>query len=409
MIDLNILKPLELPCGYVLENRLAKAAMSENLANTLHQPSSELFRLYEEWSKTQLGLMLTGNVMIDEDHLNEPRNVAFPKDLKRTQNHILPWQQWASACKNGMLQINHPGKQIPHYLCPDRQFQTVAPSAIPLSPPLDKLFPTPRELTHDEILALIERFSDCALYAKQAGFTAVQFHGAHGYLLSSFLSPKHNVREDAWGGSREKRVRFLQEILVSTRKKVGNHYPVSFKINSSDFQKGGLTVKDMIHSAVMLSEVGLDLIEISGGNYNAPAMMEGPRSSKREAYFASAAKELKKQVKIPVMLTGGIRSLGMAEDILTEGVADVVGLGRGFVLNYQNLVKITENVQLPTPQLTTGLKSLDKLFPLEIIWYTEQLHRVAKGKGPYSKLSPFVAMAHSLRDIGYGFFKRARS
>ncbi|MEC8429016.1 MAG: NADH:flavin oxidoreductase/NADH oxidase family protein, partial [Pseudomonadota bacterium] len=252
---------ITLPCGASAKNRLFKSAMSEQLADADHNPSGKLFKLYQTWAEGGIGICVSGNIMVDRNALGEPKNVVLDE-----QSNLDRFRRWASAAtQNGTefwAQLNHPGKQIPNFL----NKQPVAPSAIPLGNGLDKAFNCPRELTDNEIEAIIQRFATSAKLAQQAGFTGVQIHSAHGYLVNQFLSPHHNRRTDRWGGPLENRMRFLMEIYHNIRKAVGEDFPVAIKLNSADFQKGGFSEEDFLLVVQELDKLGIDLIEVSGGN-----------------------------------------------------------------------------------------------------------------------------------------------
>ena len=276
---------LTLPCGTALPNRFGKSAMSEALGTIDNHVTPALETLYGRWSDGGTGLLITGNIMIDRNHTGEPNNVVL-----ENENDMPLLQRWAEAGKRQgnhiWVQLNHPGKQIPRMLASG---DTLAPSAVPFGKELKSAFKTPRALTEEEIRDIIKRFATSAAIAKKAGFTGVQIHGAHGYLVSQFLSGHHNQRTDQWGGSLENRMRFPLEIYRAIRKAVGDEYPVSIKLNSADFQRGGFTEEESMTVAQTLAEEGLDLLEISGGNYENPAMAgaKGVRESTvaREAYF----------------------------------------------------------------------------------------------------------------------------
>ena len=184
-----------LPCGVSLSNRIAKSAMSENMAYVEHTPGPEFPLTYKKWVDGGSGLIITGNVMVDRQHLGEPYNVVIEEGLNNHQQ----LKQWASVSKNSdaqvWIQLNHPGKQTPKYLTT----MPVGPSAIPLAPPLNVIFNQCRELSDQEVRDIIKRFAYAAKICKEVGFHGVQIHGAHGYLVSQFLSPRHNKREDQWG------------------------------------------------------------------------------------------------------------------------------------------------------------------------------------------------------------------
>ena len=223
------------------KNRLIKGAMSEALANTAGQPNHLHFGLYQAWAKGGLGCAITGNVMVDIRAKNEPGVVAVESD-----RDLALLQQWANVGKqHGMVQLvqlSHPGRQCPKGL----NKETVAPSAVPFSPMLATTFGTPRALREDEILDIIQRFATSAQVCEQAGFEGVQLHGAHGYLISQFLSPLTNKRQDQWGGSIENRMRFLLEVYAAVRKATSENFIISVKLNSADFQRGGISEEDVV-------------------------------------------------------------------------------------------------------------------------------------------------------------------
>ena len=200
--------------------------------------------------------------------------------------------------------------------------------------------------SHEEILDLIQKFAHCARIAKDTGFTGVQIHGAHGYLISEFLSPDINLREDEWGGTLEKRAKFLLEIVRAVREAVGVNFPVSLKLNSADFQKGGFSHEDAIQVATWLNEEGLDLLEISGGTYEQPHLvgidmgLNPERAEKRrestiarEAYFLDYARDIRNVFNGPLMVTGGFRTSKGMNDALNENACDVIGIARPFCID----------------------------------------------------------------------------
>ncbi|HQY77732.1 MAG TPA: NADH:flavin oxidoreductase/NADH oxidase family protein [Rhodoferax sp.] len=378
-------QPLTLPNGTVVKNRLLKSAMSEALGTREGSPTPELNHLYKAWADGGIGLCVTGNVMIDLKARGEPGNVVIEDDT-----HLAALKAWAKAAtaKNThcWVQLNHPGKQAPKGL----NRETVAPSAVPFRDDMKAFFATPRELTDAEVQALVARFGKAAGIVKQAGFSGVQIHGAHGYLVSQFLSPHHNVRTDDWGGTPEKRRRFVLEVYQAMRKAVGAKFPIGIKLNSADFQRGGFTEEESLDTIRALADAGIDLIEISGGTYEAPAMT-GVKTSKepvkestrlREAYFLDFAEKARAAVKTPLVVTGGFRSAqGMAQAI-ESGAVDMVGLARMLAIEPDAPKKLLAGK--PTlhtvKPITTGIKAIDKLGLLEISWYTGQLKRIGRGE-----------------------------
>ena len=283
-------------------------------------------------------MLLSGNVQIDGDHLERPGNVVIDRPADAKMKAAL--REWAEAgTGNGnhfWMQISHAGRQTQTSVNPAPK----APSAVQVSLPGGR-FGTPVALTGEEISDLICRFANAAAAAKEAGFTGVQIHGAHGYLISQFLSPRTNLRSDEWGGGLENRARFLLEVAAAVRAAVGPSFPVAVKLNSADFQRGGFDFEDSLTVARWLEQAGVDLLEISGGSYEQPAMMdtEGlePRvqpkvaasTAAREAYFIEFAKAMKAELKImPLMVTGGFRTRAAMEQALSSGATDGIGIGR---------------------------------------------------------------------------------
>lgn len=394
-------QPFTLPNGVVIKNRLFKSAMSEALGTRDRAATPQLARLYQAWADGGVGLCVTGNVMIDRGALGEPGNVVIEDD-----RDFAALQAWAQAgSRNGTqcwVQLNHPGKQAPKGL----NKETVSPSAVPFRPDLKAFFATPRELTDAEVRALVARFGKAAGVVKRAGFNGVQIHGAHGYLVSQFLSPHHNRRTDEWGGTAEKRRRFVLAVYRAMRENVGPDFPIGIKLNSADFQRGGFTEEESLDTIRALAEAGIDLIEISGGTYEAPAMTGVKAQAKggapvkdstrqREAYFLAFAEKARQAVKTPLVVTGGFRSSqGMAEAI-TSGAVDMVGLARVLAVEPDlpnRLLAGREPINEVKP-IKTGIGMIDKMGLLEVTWYTGQLKRIGNGEAPKPKESPLWVFA----------------
>lgn len=402
--------PFTLPCGVEIKNRLGKAAMSEALADKFGSATNYHNNLYHRWSQGGAGLVISGNVMIDRRYLGEFGNVI----VEKSSDHFQALKKWAAMGTQNRTalwaQINHPGKQSPRFLCSE----PVAPSAIPLKSPLDKMFLKPRALLEEEIYDIIDRFVYAADQLKKSGFSGVQIHGAHGYLVSQFLSSHHNQRQDQWGGDIENRARFLKEIIKKMRSAVGPKFPIGVKLNSSDFQKGGFSEEESRDVVKEISRLGVDLIEVSGGNYEKPMMVGSVREStkKREAYFIDYCRKLKSWSTAPIMLTGGFRSRAAMETALEEEVCQFIGLARSLALDpdFPNKLITNQGVveSLVTP-LSSGINYLDRTFPLEITWYTQQIHRMARGQNPDLKASVKWAIMKSLLSIGGHSLRRVRS
>lgn len=406
---MKIAEPIQLPCGTMLKNRLAKSAMSENMARPGHIAGNEFYNLYRRWAEGGLGLSISGNVMIDRKHLGEPNNVVIEKGFDNHEG-LKNWAICNEDTGNQIwIQLNHPGRQVPKFLSTN----TVSASSVPFDKPMDSMFSTPRALTEEEILDIIQRFGYAAKVVKDCGFGGVQIHGAHGYLVAQFLSPKTNIRKDSWGGSAENRMRFVVEIYKSIRKNVGDNFPVSIKINTADFQKGGFTHEEAIQVTKMLSSLGIDMIELSGGTYEKPTMTGADvkkSTQKREAYFLEYAKDIKQVVSCPLMVTGGFRTGKFMEEALRNGEMDIVGLARPVAINpeFPNQLLAGEDVESEVKPLTSGFKFLDSIFPLEIIWYTDQLHRIGKLQDPRKDGGVYASIFNMTLTMGSQMLKKVR-
>lgn len=411
--DKNFLlnKPFKINKKVIIKNRILKSAMSEQLGDRLHRPGPGLALLYETWARGGTGLAITGNVMIDSNALGEPHNVVL-----ENEKYLESFKDWAKAgIQNNAhlwVQLNHPGKQSPRNLTKT----PVSASAVPLSGGLEKLFNTPRALSDKEICEIVEKFGRSALLSRQAGFTGVQIHGAHGYLVSQFLSPRHNIREDAWGGSQDKRRRFVLEVYRAIRKAVGNDFPVGIKLNSADFQRGGFTQKESMNVIQALAAEGIDLIEISGGTYESPAMTgEGKKiknsTKQREAYFLEYAQKARELVDTPLAVTGGFRSLGVMEDALKSGATDFIGMARPLAVEPElpNKFFSGELLTIDASHPSTGSALLDKAAMLTITWYEHQLARIAHGKRPDMKMSAWGSMLSTMMSTGLSTFRKRRA
>jgi 2,4-dienoyl-CoA reductase-like NADH-dependent reductase (Old Yellow Enzyme family) len=386
---MNVLEEeMILPNGTILSNRIAKSAMSENLSNKYNEPTPILIEVYKKWAQSGAGLLITGNIMIDSKAIGEPRNVVVEN---RKNFEIL--KEWAESVKGTnthlWAQINHPGRQAMRQINSDLK----APSAIPLKSGgrKDVTKKVPIALNESQILAIIEAFGNTAIILKDAGFSGIQIHGAHGYLISQFLSPYSNVRSDKWGGSLENRARFVIEVYRKIRGRVGSSFPIGIKLNSADFQKGGFSEEESMEVVKILSKEGIDLIEISGGTYEAPAMMGKRKKSTiiREVYFMDYIEKARKITNTPLMLTGGFRTTSVMKDAIASNQLDVIGIARPFAVypNIGNEIFNESRVNFNTEIKKTGLKGIDGA--MNIIWYESQIKRLGKGKVPKLDLNPW--------------------
>jgi 2,4-dienoyl-CoA reductase-like NADH-dependent reductase (Old Yellow Enzyme family) len=404
----SLSEPLKLPCGAVLPNRLCKAAMTEGVADPLLRATPRHERLYRTWSDGGAGLLLTGNVQVDRTDLERPGNVSIDVSEPRTvdaeaRRRLAAWARSGTVAGNHLwMQISHAGRQSPRYVTR----QPSAPSAVQLK--LLGNYARPRALTEAEIVELMDRFGRAAAIARDSGFSGVQVHGAHGYLISSFLASVTNRRTDAWGGSLENRARFLIETLRSVRRAVGTDFPVGLKLNSDDFRKGGFTNEECLQVVQWLNDETVDLLEISGGTYEQPRLLgvQGDSKSavpmrestrKREAYFLEYAAAIRKVAKMPIMVTGGLRSRAGMEAALASGDCDMVGLGRPLccepdfprrllsgevdeVARYEDRLRLSENGWLSPASPLTLFKVLNTFGAQS--WFYCQIFRMADGDPP---------------------------
>ncbi len=379
--SLRVAEPFVFASGAVARNRFFKSAMSEALAGRDNRvPVERMQRLYRAWAQGGAGVVVTGNVMVDRRALGEPGNVVIEdaRDLEGLK-------RWASAgTERGAqlwMQLNHPGKQCPKGL----NRESVSPSAIPFAKELRPFFATPRALTEGEIKDVIARFATGAALAREAGFSGVQIHGAHGYLVNQFLSPKHNVREDDWGGSAENRMRFAREVHRAIRAKCGRDFTVGVKLNSADFQRGGFTEEESLAVIDALTEDGIDCVEVSGGTYESAAMMgagQSDRTRAREAYFLDFARKVRERSKVALVVTGGFRSIEGMEQALDERATDFIGVARPLACEPdlpERLLQRQSQGSAVRP-VKTGIKFFDTRALPELSFYEAQLRRIADGQ-----------------------------
>ena len=389
-------QPLALPSGAILSNRIAKAAMSEGMASPEGHSTPRLETLYRRWATSGAGMLLSGNIQVDRWHLERPLNV-----VAEDTSGFDALRRLAAAGTSGgthfWAQLSHTGRQVIEAINP----APLAPSDVEI----DVLrgsgyrFARPRAMTPAEIEHATAQFAYSADLVKRAGFTGLQIHGAHGYLVSQFLSPRTNLRTDKWGGRLENRARFLLDTLIAVRKDVGPDFPIGLKLNSSDFQRGGFSFSDCLEVVRMLKETGLDLLELSGGSLEQPKVVgvavkdegeDGKRTStaKREAYFIAMASAVRAVAAMPVMVTGGFRSLEAMEAALQAGEVDVIGIGRPFIADPGIAAKLLAGQVDRAPAPEAGLD----LFHLQA-WFNVQLERLADGLDPDLSLTGEAASA----------------
>ena len=401
----TLASPLTLPNGTTVKNRLAKPAMSEQLGGPANQPTPQLGLLYSRWASGGVGLIITGNVMVDRRSIGEPLNVVVEDD-----RDFADLERWAAAARgNGataLVQLNHPGRQTMAGLSE----LAVAPSAVPLD--LGPAFAKPRALSADEITEIVERFAQSARIVTDAGFDGVQIHGAHGYLVSQFLSPRTNLRDDEWGGDPERRRRFLLEVTRAIRSAIGADRVLSIKLNSADFQRGGFTEDESLAVIEHLDRESVDLLEISGGTYESPAMSDGRLSEStrlREAFFLEFAERVRTITTVPLMVTGGFRSGAAMTDAITSGATDLVGIARPLALQPdlpKALLASPETARSEFELKKIGVKKLDSIADL---WWTQhQIQRLGAGKDPDPGYGAHRAVFDALRRDGRSMLRRRR-
>ncbi|MFF9021326.1 NADH:flavin oxidoreductase/NADH oxidase family protein [Streptomyces eurythermus] len=391
----ELFSPLPLRSGQALKNRIAKAAMEENMAGHGQVPDEDLFTLYRRWAAGGTGLLITGNVMVHAEALTGPAGVVLDERAP-----LDPFVDWAKAGKSGggaiWMQINHPGRQV----ASDMPGVVWGPTDIPVDLGRHSgRFGRPTAMTPQQIEETVARYAVTARRAEQAGFDGVEIHAAHGYLLSQFLSPLVNKRTDQWGGSLENRARMLLDIVRAVRAAVSPSFAVAVKLNSADFQRGGFDAEDARQVIEMLDPLGVDLVELSGGSYESPAMTGRPadaRTQAREAYFLDLAKNLARTSPLPLMLTGGITRRATAEEVLDSGVA-VIGMGTALAVtpDLPDRWREQREADRRMRRVNWSDKALASAAGMALVRY--QLRRLARGGSPRPGIHPAIALISEWR------------
>jgi 2,4-dienoyl-CoA reductase-like NADH-dependent reductase (Old Yellow Enzyme family) len=388
--------PLDLPCGARLSNRVAKAAMSEGLADSGNQSTPRLETLYRRWAGSGAGLLLSGNIQVDRWHLERPNNIVIDDESGRAQLARLA-EAGTSRGAHFWAQLSHSGRQVSSSInpaplsCSDVEIDVMRNAGFS--------FAKPRPMTEAEIGHAIDQFAFAAKEVKDAGFTGLSVHAAHGYLISQFLSPLSNRRTDRWGGSLGNRARLLLEAIVAIRRAVGPQFPIGIKLNASDFQKGGFTNAECVELVKLLNGVGLDLLELSGGSLEQPKVVgvtlqdegeDGPRASarRREAYFVAFAGAVRKVAGMPVMVTGGFRSFAGMIEAQERGDLDVVGLARPLIAEPEAPRRLLagEIDKLLSPEASLNMFHI-------LPWNYMQIERLGDGLDPDLSLTGEAALA----------------
>ncbi|MBE3091876.1 MAG: NADH:flavin oxidoreductase [Candidatus Atribacteria bacterium] len=310
-----------------LKNRFVRSATWEGLANPDGSCSGKIADMMLELAKGQVGLIITSHVYINKNGQAGIRQLGIYSD-QLISSYIKIVEKVHREGSKIIMQIAHAGGRASAKLIKSQPF---GPSSLKIKDVLSC-----REITTSEILKMTEDFKMAAVRAKKAGFDGVQLHGAHGYLLSQFLSPFFNRREDEYGGSIENRARLILEILQAIRSELGKQFAILIKINSDDFIEGGFAQSEMMQVSAMLESAGIDAIELSGGTSLKISKYSSSRVSKidskeKEVYYRDAAKLYKKKMSVPLILVGGIRSYEVAKELLEKDLADYISLCRPLI------------------------------------------------------------------------------
>jgi 2,4-dienoyl-CoA reductase-like NADH-dependent reductase (Old Yellow Enzyme family) len=386
----GLFSPLVLRSGARLRNRIVKAAMEEGLAGSSQLPDERLISLYRRWGTGGAGLLITGNVMVHAEAMTGPGGVVADDRAP-----LDPFTRWARAGKASgaamWMQISHPGRQVQARM----PGVVWGPSAVAVElGKHSKRFGQPVAMTKEQISATVNRFATAAGLAERAGFDGVEVHAAHGYLLSQFLSPLVNKRSDEWGGELENRARLLLDVVRAIRMVVSSSFTVAVKLNSADFQRGGFGPGDAERVIAMLEPLEVDLVELSGGSYESPAMTGRPadaRTAAREAYFLELAAGLARTSPLPLMLTGGITRRETAEAVLASGVA-LVGMATAMAVTpdlpdrWRAGVEATEQLK----PVTWSDKTLASAASMSLARH--QMRRITRGQDPTGKTRPLHAL-----------------
>jgi len=359
--------------GVQVKNRFVRSATVEGMGMADGRPSGSLRELYYALAEGEIGLIVTAAALVDGEAYKKRRYVeGRAYDIAMDEDrYVEDWHEVvAGVHERGSkiaMQLVHMGRQENPKI---RGSRPVAPSAVPLT----NTDIVPREMTVREIEETVERFAQSCRRVMEAGFDAVQLHGGHGYLISNFISPYANVRTDPYGGSTRKRARFITEIVRRARELVGEDYPVMIKMNCDEFMEGGLSKDQAVETARIITEAGIDCIEVTGGtSSDSPLRMAVPgiKRVEQEAYFASYARALKEHVSVPIILVGGLRTPSVMANVLEEGIADLLSLSRPFIRE-PGLVKRWSQGDLEKARCISCNKCALYMFKLPLRCYVEE-------------------------------------
>jgi 2,4-dienoyl-CoA reductase-like NADH-dependent reductase (Old Yellow Enzyme family) len=395
-MNVSLSESLTLPCGAKLTNRIAKAAMSEGIADLDNHSTSRLETLYRRWAKSGAGLLFTGNIQVDPKHLERPLNIVIHDDGGQEQLARLA-RAGTSAGAHFWAQLSHTGRKAFSNI----NSAPLAPSAIALDMGPMVSFPTPRPMTEDDIGHAINQFATAAKAVQDAGFTGVSLHGASAYLIAQFLSPLSNLRTDRWGGSLENRSRFVVEVIVAIRAAVGPGFPIGVKLNPFEYQKGGFTSAECVELVKILNGTSVDLVELAGtyrlttvpGSEESDDALRADAIS-REAHILPFAAPIRAVAKMPVMVTGGFRTPAAMVEALEKQELDVVGLGRPFIADPELAGRLVSGQidRLLEPHI--AMPANFPLSPLAVLrWNSIQIERLADGLERDPSLTGDAALA----------------
>jgi len=423
-----------LPCGLELPNRVCKAAMAESMATKTHSPDEKYNRVYGKWADGGWGLILTGNVMVSQTYNSSPADLVVPSPSAPDYAAVqAAWKTWAATCQRAgtptIVQLCHPGRQSPIGTGNRSIFsKAVAPSPVKLDlgPSFiaqiasSIVFGTPRELTTEEISGpdgITDQFVAGAKQAFDAGFKGVELHAAHGYLLAQFLSPRSNLRTDAFGGTPAKRAAVLLRIITAIRAATSPAFCIGVKLNSVDAASSD-SLDDVLEQVGLIVATGVDFIEVSGGTYENPTMMQAPdadstsppsspspttttataaqaRTAAREAFFLQFAAVLRARFpSVLLMVTGGFRSRHGMEAALQSGACDLVGVGRPAAVVPGLPREVVFNKEVSDEEATFRLRAVDagclvRLMPVKALGagaqtkhYAGMIGRMGRGEKP---------------------------
>ncbi len=311
--------------GMKLKNRFVRSATHEAMAELDGTVKDQLLDCMAEITRGDVGLVITGHAHVTMEGQAGARQMGVYSDgmidgLKRLASVVH---------ENGgvvAIQLAHAGNRGKG----KDEYPAIGPSDLFLEG-----VKKASAMTVDDIKRTVKAFGDAAERSVKTGFDAIQIHSAHGYLLSQFLSPYYNKRNDSYGGNLENRAKLLLDVYEEIRTRVGKAFPVMVKINSEDFLEGGMTVNEMVKVAHMLEDHGMDALEMSGGTFESgkriPSRVGTSISEKKEVYYRKAAKDFKREIKIPLILVGGFLSFNVAEEVIHSQLADYVSLSRPLI------------------------------------------------------------------------------